>query len=150
MELLDVLRNMINGGAAAPSTAMVAGPLLGGVASAGRAMLGLGGAVAGVAMGVVRTASGLIRGVITQGGRFVSSRKAVELAKRVGIDAAAVALGVTSVELAQMVLQETSRPRGRGKGITAAQLRTTGRTMRKIETMHKRIHKLARSAVSHR
>lgn len=157
MDLLDTLRNLINGGGttapamtlpAMPNLSMALGPFLGSAASAGRALLGSG-IVAG-AVGIVRTAAGAIRGVMTAGGRFISSRKAVELAKRVGIDAAAVALGISAVEMAQMVLDEGVKPRRRGKGITAASMRTTRRTMRQIERMHTQIHRAARVAVRHR
>lgn len=95
------------------------------------------GIVAGAA-GVVRSVGGKILRVIMPGGRAVSRKRAVELAKRVGIDAAAVALGITAVDMAQMVLDDTSTKR-RGRSITSAQLRTTRSTMRRVRAMHRQI-----------
>lgn len=96
------------------------------------------GAVGSVAAGILRTAAGKIRGVMMAGGRFVSSKKAVALAKRVGIDAAAVALGVSTVEMAQMVIDDTGR-RGRGRGITSGSMKTTRRTIRQVVGLHRQI-----------
>lgn len=121
--------------------AQVAGfPALGGMAAGAAA---LGATAVRYGAGLVRSAAGLIRGVMV-GGRFISRKRAVFLAKRVGLDAAAAALGVGAIELAQMVLQEEGGAgRRRGRGVTAAQMRTTRRTMNVIERMHKQIHRFA-------
>lgn len=111
-----------------------------GLMAAGRIASGAGlvGGAMSVAAGLVRTASGAIRGVMTTAGKFISSKKAVALAKRVGLDTAAVALGIGAVDLAQMVLADSAR-RGRGRGITAASMRTTKRTMRAVMGLHRQI-----------
>lgn len=108
----------------------------------------LGGTVAragAAAVGIIRTAAGRIAGWVLPSGVRVSRKQAVELAKNVGITAAAGALGASAVELAEAIMQEEGRPR-RGRGITAAQLRTTRRTMRKVESMHRQIAKAAKGA----
>jgi hypothetical protein len=129
------------GRAAAPRTGATAMPST--VPSIfSRGLTSAGGAVAGI----VRTAAGKMRGVFTSAGRFVSSRKAVELAKKVGIDTAAVALGIGTVELAQMLLDDAGSKHKRGRGVTAAQMRTTRRTMTKIESMHRKIAGYCRDA----
>lgn len=129
-----------------PAALPAIGPILGGLgrAAGGLATLGAGGAMA-VAAGVVRAVSGRIRGVMTAAGKFISSKRAVELAKRVGVDAAAVALGISAVEMAQMVLDSSER-RSRGRGITGAQLRTTRRTMRLLTGMQRQMAQACASA----
>lgn len=111
-------------------------------------MLTLGGGARLVA-GLVKTASGAIRGVMTAAGKFISTKKAVDMAKRFGLEAAAVALGIGVADMASMVLQHSGK-KSRGRGISARDLRVASRTMRKIERFHSQIHKAARSAVSHR
>jgi hypothetical protein len=118
-----------------PASLPALGPIVGGLVAGAGSLLG--GAVR-VAAGLVRTAAGKIRGVMLGTGKFVSSKKAVDLAKRVGVDAAAVALGISAVEMAQMVLDEGTTKR-RGRAITAAALRTTRRTMRQVQSMHRQI-----------
>lgn len=131
-----------------PMALPIGAPQLGGILPAiggtlGRILPGAAGLVGGAvraAAGLVRTAAGKIRGVVLASGRFVSSRKAALLAKRVGIDAAAAALGVSAVELAEMVLAEQERAgRRRSRGVSAADLRRTRRTIGTIERMHRQI-----------
>lgn len=119
------------------------------------AALGLGGsllpAVARGAVGVLRTVAGKIRGVVLSSGRFVSSAKAAALAKRVGMEAAAVALGVSAVELAEMVLaDQEKKSRRRGRGVSGADLRRTRRTIRTVERMHDQIVSACRPAMPRR
>lgn len=128
-------------------------PQLGGILpSLGRALPLVGGLLGGAARaaaGLVRTAAGRIRGVVLASGRFVSSRKASLLARRVGIDAAAAALGISAVELAEMVLaEEETRGRRRGRGISAADLRRTRRTIGKIARAHAQIVAACRSEMA--
>lgn len=87
---------------------------------------------------VVRTAGGKIASFIV-GGRRVSRKQAVQLARRVGLDAAAAALGIGAVELATAVLDEEIRHGRRGRGVTASQLKTTRRTMRTVMGMARTI-----------
>lgn len=94
------------------------------IAAAG--MSGLPAVVRGGA-GLARTATGRIGRIFLPSGASVSKRDAASLIRRVGFDAAAVALGITVVEAAELFLQESSRRR-RGRGITAAQVRNARRT----------------------
>jgi len=88
----------------------------------------------------VYSATGKILHVIV-GGMKVTPRKAKALAKQIGLDAAAAALGISAVELAQMVLSDSARTsRGNSRGISGADLRRTRRTMNKIKSINKYLH----------
>ena len=78
-------------------------------------------------VGLIRTATGRISRILLPSGAAVSKRDAAALIRRVGFEAAAVALGITVFEAAELLLQESARKR-RGKGITAAQVRNARRT----------------------
>lgn len=106
-----------------------------GVGGTAAALTAGGGALA-IAAGVVRAASGRIRGVMTAAGKFISSKRALELAKKVGLEAAAVALGIGAADMASMVLDQGTKAK-RSRGISAADLRRTGRTMRKLNHFHR-------------
>lgn len=110
--------------------------------------LGLG-AAASVALGAVRSIGGKILRFILPSGAAVSRASAVKLAKEVGLTAAATALGVSAVELAEAIMQEEGKPR-RGRGITASQLRVTKRTIGKLERAHRDIARAARQHVGRR
>lgn len=110
------------GGAPAP-------PIFGALGIAGVAPV-VRGAVA-LAGNLIRSASGRIVGFFV-GGRRISRSAGVALAKRIGLDAAAVALGVTAVELSQAILDEASKRRRRG-GISASDLRRTRATICKVQ-----------------
>lgn len=110
------------------------------------ALLGGAGRVVGAAIGAVRSVSGRVVGFILANGRRVSVKDAAALAAQVGITAAAATLGASEQEVAEAVLAAMKR-RGRGRGITAAQLRTTRRTIGKLERAHKQIAKAARQHV---
>lgn len=97
------------------------------------------------AVGVIRSVGGRILGVMLPSGMRVSRKAAVQLAKSMGITAAATALGIGAADLAEMVLQDAGK-RGRGRGVTGAQLRITRRTMRTVERMHRQIAGYCRSA----
>lgn len=81
----------------------------------------------GGAGGAIRTQTGRIGRIILPSGARVSKRDAANLIRRLGFEAAAVALGITALEAAEIFLQESSRKR-RGRGITAAQVRNARRT----------------------
>lgn len=81
----------------------------------------------GRAAGIIRTQTGRIGRIFLPSGASVSKRDAASLIRRVGFEAAAVALGITAVEAAELLLQESARRR-RGRGITAAQVRNARRT----------------------
>lgn len=119
-------------------------PALGPLLQGARAGLGALGGLAAGAVGVLRSAGGRILGWILPSGRRVGRKAAVAMAKQFGLIAAASALGATVEDLAQAVLDEEAKPR-RGRGITASQLRTTTRTIGKIERAHKQIARAARA-----
>lgn len=104
------------------------------------------GAVAGgltrMAGNLVLTAAGRIRGLITSGGQFLSARRVFSGAKILGITGASAVLGVGADQLAQIVLQESTRPRRRARGISAANLRTTRSVTRRIIGMHQDLSRL--------
>lgn len=104
--------------------------------------MGLG--AAGAALGVIRSVGGRILGWVLPSGRRVTRKAAVSMAKQFGLVGTAAAIGATVEDLAQAVLDEESKPR-RGRGITAANLRVTRRTIGKLERAHRQIAKAARS-----
>lgn len=84
-------------------------------------------AIASRGVGIIRTQTGRIGRIFLPSGASVSKRDAASLIRRVGFEAAAVALGITAIEAAELLLQESARKR-RGRGITAAQVRNARRT----------------------
>lgn len=90
---------------------------------------------------------GAIGGAVVRGGRMVmtaigsiTKARVVAIAKTLGIQAAATALGIGAIEIAQYVLdEEVKKRRRRGGGVTGAQLRTTRKTMRKVMGMARTI-----------
>ena len=80
-------------------------------------------------MGLIRSTTGRISGVRLGSGTFISRKKMVALAKRVGIEAAALALGITVVQLAESI---ATTPTRRRRGISAADIRRTRSTLRKV------------------
>jgi hypothetical protein len=95
---------------------------------------------------LVLSASGRIRGLMTQAGQFLSARRVMSGAKVLGLAGAASALGVGVDQLAQIVLQESTRHRRRGRGISASDLRRTRRTVRAITRMHRDLAELCGGA----
>lgn len=118
-----------------PLQMAMAGPTqtasLGGIATRGASMVT--GAIRG-AIGLIRSSTGRISGVRLGSGQFVSRKKAVALAKRVGIEAAALGLGITVLEMAEMV---ATAPTRRARGISASDIRRTKSTLRKVCTISK-------------
>lgn len=98
------------------------------------ALVPIGGIIAKGAVGLVRGAAGKILRVITPTGQSVSRRKAAAYIKRFGFEAGAVALGITAIEAAQLLLDDASTPRRR-KGISYAQLRNAKRVACTISRM---------------
>lgn len=74
-----------------------------------------------VGAGLVRTTTGRISRIVLGSGQSFSRKKAASLIRRVGLEAATVALGITIVEAAEILLTEATGRRRR-RGITAAQL----------------------------
>ena len=81
------------------------------------------------AVGLIRSSTGKISGVRLGSGAFVSRKKVVSMARRVGIEATAVAIGITVADMAEMVV---TAPVRRRRGISAADIRRTKRTLRKV------------------
>lgn len=106
-----------------------------GIFGGGAARVGTGLILGGAAGNLVLSSTGRILAVITAGGARIGRKRAVSIAKFLGLNAAAAALGIGVVELAQMTVDETGRPRRR-RGITARDFATTRRTMTKIKSMH--------------
>lgn len=90
-----------------------------------------------------------LRGAAGAVGRRMTRANAVRLARMVGPHAAAAALGIGVVELAQMMVGDAARRR-RGRGITAAQMKTTRRTIRAVERLHDQIVDACRDAIPRR
>jgi len=98
---------------------------------------------------MVGSALGLkaLKGLMTGAWGYVSRKKVVAIVKAVGIEAAAVALGVGAVEVAQMVAADASSKTGRRRrGITASDLRRTKSTIGKINRMHAQLACLAKTS----
>ena len=77
--------------------------------------------------GLMRTTTGRISRILLPSGQAFSRKDAASLIRRVGFEAAAIALGITIVEAAEILLTD-SKSRRRGRGITAAQVRNARRT----------------------
>lgn len=122
----------ISGPAAMPGGPAVASPVAFPTLPAIGGMIGR--ALPAVVGGAVRVGGRLIQTAIGA----ISRKRVVAIAKTLGIQGAATALGIGAVEIAQMVLDEQQRRR-RGGGVTAAQLRTTRKTMRRVMGMARQI-----------
>jgi len=83
--------------------------------------------------GLIRTKTGRISRIMLPSGQVFSRKNAASLIRRVGFEAAAIALGITIVEAAELLLAD-SQTRRRGKGITAAQLRNAKSTTCRVRT----------------
>lgn len=97
-------------------------------------MSGLPAVISRVGGPLVRTTTGLISKIILPSGAAFSRKNAAALIRRVGFEAAAVALGISLVEAAEILLQDSKR-RGRRKGITAANIRNARRTACMVSRM---------------
>jgi len=77
--------------------------------------------------GLIRTTTGRVSGIVLASGQRFSRKEAAALIRRVGFEAAAIALGIGVIEAAEILLAD-SKSRRRGRGITAAQVRNARRT----------------------
>ena len=93
------------------------------------------------ARGLVTSGAGALLGVM-RGQKLFRNAQVMQLAKQVGIDAAAVALGVTAVDVAQMIAAHVQRRgrRHRTRGISGRDIKCTRRTMRKFHSLAKLFH----------
>lgn len=71
--------------------------------------------------------------VVLPSGKVVTRKNAVALAKRIGLESAAVALGISAVEMATAIAEDSTRRR-RGRGITGRDLSVVRRTARKLNS----------------
>ena len=94
------------------------------------------------------TRTGLIRNVIVNG-RRVSRKNAAALIRKQGIDIGARALGLSLQQAAQVVLQQSSRPRRR-RGITGRQITEARRVMNTINSFGKALGCTTRRAPARR
>ena len=93
-----------------------------------------GGALVPLATG----ARGLIAALLAKAGltlgKRVTANGVLALVREIGLAAAAAALGLELVEIAQII---AAKPRRRRRGITAAQLATIRKTLRKVATINR-------------
>lgn len=94
------------------------------------------------------TRTGLIRNVIVNG-RRVSRKNAAALIRKQGIEIGARALGLTLQQAAQVVVQQSSRPRRR-RGITGRQITEARRVMNTINSFGKALGCTTRRAPARR
>jgi len=80
--------------------------------------------------GIARNAIGKMVGVM-RGVTLFRNKRIVALARQIGIEAAAVALGITIVEVSEAFINETGKRR-RARGISGRDIRVTRRTINKI------------------
>lgn len=85
-------------------------------------------------------AGGRLMSVILPNGTKVTAKAVAALARRIGIDAAAVGLGIGAVDIAQAILQDDKRrARSHRRGISWRDMNVTNRTMRKFHTMQRHL-----------
>jgi len=121
-----------------------------GAAGPGRIAGGVIGNAGRVIGNLVYSLSGRIRGIVARSGEFFTSAKVADLAQRFGLEMAAAGLGVGLLEVAQAVFSHhRSRRRRRGRGITARDMRTSRRTIRKLTRMHHELAHLAAQGIRH-
>jgi len=88
------------------------------------------------AFGLIRNAAGAVVGWVSKVGKIYSRKDVARVAKSIGFDAAAVALGMTAVQLASTLADEQlSKKPGRRRGISYGELRVTRRTLNKFQSM---------------
>lgn len=105
--------------------------------------LGAGPLVSSVVRTAAATGGGLVKlagaagrsiwKVVLPSGKIVTRKNAVALARRIGLESAAVALGISAVEMAGAIAEESTRRR-RGRGITGRDIAVVRRTARKLNS----------------
>jgi len=83
--------------------------------------------------GIIRTVTGRISSIVLPSGQKYSAKRAASLIRSVGLQAAAAALGIGIVEVAELLLSQ-QRPRRR-RGISYAQLRNAKRVACTVSRM---------------
>ena len=117
--------------ALAPTAVAVQAPRIGGTQTGPSATPVVGSAIAVAGRTLV---AGLLSMAGVTLGRRVTASSVLALVRELGLVAAAGALGLTAVEVAQII---AARPRRRRRGITAAQIATTRRTIRKVTSIQR-------------
>lgn len=92
----------------------------------------------GTPPGPVKNAMGRVTGIMSKAGRYFPMAKVRSLIKSIGLDAAALALGITVANLA-MSYADSKPTRRRGRGISAADVRRTCRTLGQINRIQARL-----------
>lgn len=108
-------------------------PATGGAGSGGGSAIGPLARMAG-AGGLRRTATGRVSSIVLASGQTFSRAKAAALIRRVGFEVATVALGISLLEAAEILLTQ-SRAGRRRRGISGAQIANAKRTMCTISRM---------------
>ena len=124
-------RSLAPSPALAPTAVSVAAPRIGGTQTGPSATPAMAGALIPVGRQLI---TGLLSVAGATLGRRVTANSVLSLVRELGIVAAAAALGLTAVEVAQII---AARPRRRRRGITAAQIATTRRTIRKVTSIQR-------------
>lgn len=100
---------------------------------------GAGGALArtvGGGRGIVRTTTGRISSIVMPSGQRFSRKNAASLIRRVGFEAAALALGIGAIEAAEILLADNqAAKRRRSRGVSGADMRCATRTMRRVKSL---------------
>jgi len=106
---------------------------------------------AGAVIPLLRGARTLIASLLGRAsaaiGKRISRAGVLSLVREVGITAAATALALTTVEIAQII---AAKPTRRRRGITASQIATTKATMRRLDSLNRAIAKACPPAAARR
>ncbi|MGH2609267.1 MAG: hypothetical protein ACRDHF_09285 [Tepidiformaceae bacterium] len=111
------------------SPMMIAAPAMGTMLPAIRSAVGVGTGAVAIARAGARALAARIAAFV---GRRVSPQQAMALVRRVGPEAAAAALGVTTVELATWLMQSNAMRGRRRRGITGRQISNARSTIRRV------------------
>jgi hypothetical protein len=84
------------------------------------------------------SSKGKALGIMSKAGRYFPMARVRALVKSIGLDAAALALGITVANLA-MSYASSAPTRRRGRGISAADVRRTCRTLGQVQRIQARL-----------
>lgn len=115
----------------APTAVAIAPPRIGGSQTGPTATPAMAGAIVPAARTMIQGLLSLATATI---GKRVTSASVLSLVRELGLVSAAAALGLSAVEVAQII---AAKPRRRRRGITAAQIATTRRTIRKVTSIQR-------------
>lgn len=128
----------------------IPGPIAaaGGSAAAGGTATAIMGA-ATAAGGLLKNAAGKVVGFILKDGSHLSLAGAAQLVMRFGPTVLASAIGIGVEQLISAIFGHKHLKRRRHRGITAADMRRTRSTIRKVTRLHSQLAHLARSSIHH-